>query len=57
LTFSGGTAAVGNKWLPRFFTRHAEVHSKTGKGMDIQRIDNTHPEILRLCGLLTFDAF
>jgi DDE superfamily endonuclease/Tc5 transposase DNA-binding domain len=41
--FSGGPTTVGNKWLPRFFTRHPDIHSKLGKSIDALRIQATSP--------------
>jgi Tc5 transposase DNA-binding domain len=41
--FLGGSNTVGSKWLPRFFTRHPEIHSKLGKSIDALRIEHTNP--------------
>lgn len=44
---SGGPNSVGKKWLPRFFTRHPDIHSKLGKSIDALRVQNTNPDDLR----------
>jgi hypothetical protein len=36
--FSGDPNTIGNKWLPLFFIRHPEIHSKLGKSIDALRI-------------------
>jgi Tc5 transposase DNA-binding domain len=45
--FSSRPSTVDNKWLPRFFTRHPEIHFKLGKSIDALRIQHTNPDDLR----------
>jgi Tc5 transposase DNA-binding domain len=44
---SGGLKEVGNRWLPRFLTRHPKLHSKLGKSINALRIQSTNPDDLR----------
>ncbi len=43
---SGGPQTLGKRWIQRFFARNSELHSKLGKKIDHQRIDNANPDVL-----------
>ena len=58
LRFSGKSHTVGKNWVTRFLQRHPEIHTKTGKKIDVLRLNGTTSEILRawfpfLQGVLT----
>ena len=44
---AGLNPTIGHNWIPHFFLRNPAVHTKIGRKIDYQRVENTQPEILK----------
>jgi hypothetical protein len=45
--FSGGLVEIGINWVSRFLRKHSSISTKIGRNIDVLRLRNTSPEILR----------